>query len=127
MTHDEVMEAIKLNRTIGDYISVAVADGWSKDKVVTELYDLFIRTEGANYWGKISNLYDEYMSQYKIGGEVKPAPRSRGYKRKKPDPRAKAIEFEGKTYLSISEAAKVIGRTRGTIYQWIKSGQARYV
>ena len=53
MTHDEVMEAIKLNRTIGDYISVAVADGWSKDKVVTELYDLFIRTEGTNYWDKI--------------------------------------------------------------------------
>lgn len=123
MTHYDIMEQLKPDPTIGDYISLAVVDGWTKDKIVTELYNLFLSAQGDNYWDKISKLYDEYMSRYNIGGAVKESPRGKYKKVKEGDARIRAVTYKGKYYKSVSEAARANGTNRDTIYRWMRAWQ----
>lgn len=61
MTHEDIIISISPSRKIGDYISVAVANGWTREKTVSELYDLYRRTGNEVSWDELWNLYNRYM------------------------------------------------------------------
>ena len=64
MTHEEILNSIKDNPTIGNYISMAAANTWTKWKIVRSLYDYILVSTGESLWNEIEALYDKYMEKF---------------------------------------------------------------
>lgn len=115
MTHREIMQAIQSNPTIGDYISLAVAYGWKREKILRNLYDHIMNCTGQNEWDAIEALYVLYMETHAVGA---PEPKER---------RVGPVEYKGGIYKTVREASRVHGVSHTAIKNAIKRGEARYV
>lgn len=139
MTHNQIIAFMRRSEIskkcpgkIGDYISIAVADGWTKQKIVIELYNLYLNVTGINHWEKLSDLYDEYMASYDLS--VVPDPEDPLPKRmtgkyivKDGDSRIKPIIYRGIIYPSTVDAAKKLKVNRDRVRTLLRKGEASYV
>lgn len=125
MTHSEIMETLGKKPTIVDYISMAVADGWPKGKVVAELTGLYIRAAGDDFLDEISELYDQYMDSYGVSCDV--ITRRKHEPQKSSTRKRKHVLMNGIEYDSITEAAKQNFTYTKKIRQYLESGEAQYV
>lgn len=115
MTHAEIMKRIRLNPTVGDYISIAVADGWPKERVIRNLYDHILTYTGETLWADIEALYIRYMETHALG-----APEQK-------ERIVRSVSYKGVVYKTIREAGRKNGVSDTTVRNAIKKGIAKYV
>lgn len=122
MTHNEILTSITKisSATVGDYISMALAQGWTRTEIAETLTKHIEEMEGINCWSMITQLVDRYEKYYSVGSEEEPDlyadydhggnPEYIGGKRK--------VEINGKVYESVKEAAASLGKTKSAM-QWL--------
>ena len=115
MTHGEIMDRIKCNPTIGDYISLAVADGWTKEHIIRNLYDHILTCTGEMLWNEVEHLYVHFMETLANG-----APENR-------QRIVKPVAYKGVVYKTVRAAARANGVSHTAIQNAIKNGAAKYV
>lgn len=129
MTHREILAFMakdnKPGRSagrIGDYISIAVADGWTKWKIVSELSVMYWNTFEDDYAEEIADLFDEFMLTYDLNAVPDPEPVL-----KKKIGEGKKVLLQGILYKSIAEAALKNNCSRDKINSLLNKGIARHV
>lgn len=64
MTHEEIKNSMR-DGTIGEYLSLAVANGWSKVKICEVMSDKF-----GMSWSTVADNYNRFIDQYGKVGEI---------------------------------------------------------
>lgn len=114
MTHEDILNNMIKMSTVGDYVSIAFANGWSRIRIVEEFSSYYQATTGRNAWSTIANLVDKFISDY--GMENVEQKRVVGQ-----------IKYEGFVYDSVADASKITGSTVAKIRYAIEKGRAVYV
>lgn len=128
MTHSNIMEILGSRPVIGDYISIAIADGWSKLEVTEALNKHLENTTGVNCWSRITGLINEYLSEFgKVTAEdpdfkANPKGGCPNFIRNR-----KPVIYKGQRYESIIDAARKTGITKDKMRYALLKGAAQYV
>ena len=125
MTHQQVLEILRRAQKrpnavspgeVGDYISIAMANDWTRGRIVAELTLHYLKTTGTDHLDRITHLVDTYINGY--GTEITETPvpvKING---------AKAVKIDGKEYESITAAGRSLGVSREKINRMITRGEA---
>ena len=109
MTHAEIKNSMRDN-TLGEYISLAVANGWGKTRICDAVNRFF-----SVAWNDVAEKYDRYMEHYAYKG------RETDYSSK-----PRKVFYEGVLYDSMSDAARAVGITTGSMDNKLRNGMWVY-
>lgn len=115
MTHDQIKSQCT---TVSDYISLAVANGFTKTQICENLNGIY----EVNRWPVISQAYDDYMTRYAKDYPDNDIDKKEG----NPSFKGKTIEYRGAVYKSLVEAAEQTGRSIKVVEYEMKSGVKVY-
>ena len=124
MGHKEIMNLVNrvAEQKVYDYISIAIANGVPKEKIIENLSSEYKRVYGESDEGKLSKKIDAYIES---GGE-ETTEEWLPYKGKR-QKRGIPIEYQGTVYTSVVAAAKKLGVKRSEVRREIKNGKGRYI
>lgn len=130
MTHNEILTSITKisSATVGDYISMALAQGWTRTEIAEALTKHIEGMEGVNCWSKITRLVDRYEKYYSVGSEDEPDLYADYDHGGNPDfiGRKRPVEIDGVVYESMKAAAEALGKTKRGIEHLMENGVKVY-
>lgn len=125
MTHQDIIDKLRAAQSrpnavspgeIGDYISLALSNGWTRGRVVAELTLFYLRVTGMDYLDRITHLVDVYVNEYGTETIEVPVPKKLNG--------AMAVKIEGVRYDSMKEASKSLGISWTKVKKMVENGEA---